>query len=505
MADNSSNNKRIAKNSVYLYVRTFISIIITLYTSRVFLNQLGVEDFGIYNLVGGVVAMLAVLTNMMANASQRFLSIEIGKKDEKQFAKVFNICVVLHILIFFVFLLVGETLGLWFLSHKLNIPEGKVSITYFVFHFAMIASAVGLLKIPYNALIMAKERMSFYAYISIVEVAAKLIITLLLTVFANKLASYSIMFLIVTILVVCSYYLYCYFKIGLPPFRIIRFRGNPEYKEILSFSGWSFVGNMATVARDQGIGFVLNIFLGVILNAAMGILLQVLNVYSSLYLNLQSAFRPQIIQNHVTDTMRYNRLLCLCTNYSILLMGAVCIPMILVCRQVLTAWLGTVPDYAIGFVQIAMYKIMFSTISQCVSISLDACAKIKTSQITSSILSFGSLVLMYVTLSLCIHPNIVITILALTDFLLLLYKLWYAHRENCCDTHRLIKYCFKTFGVILSMMLVAFYLSTLISSNESAFFALLFFLCMYMVVSATLIEKSQLHIIIYKIKSIAHI
>lgn len=501
----SANNKRIAKNSVYLYVRTFISIIITLYTSRVFLNQLGVEDFGIYNLVGGVVAMLAVLTNMMANASQRFLSIEIGKKDEKQFAKVFNICVVLHILIFFVFLFVGETLGLWFLSHKLNIPEGKESITYFVFHFAMIASAVGLLKIPYNALIMAKERMSFYAYISIVEVTAKLIITLLLTVFANKLASYSIMFLIVTILVVSCYYFYCYFKIGLPSFKIIRFKGNTEYKEILSFSGWSFIGNMAIVARDQGMGFVLNIFLGVLLNAAMGVMLQILNVYSSLFLNLQSAFRPQIIQNKVTDFNRYNRLLFICSNYSILLMGAVCIPMILICRQVLTLWLGIVPEYAVSFVQLIMFKIMFSTLSQCVSITLDACAKIKASQIVSSILSIGSLAVMYFTLSIKCHPNVIIIILAGVDLLLLLYKIFYANKENCCDIRGLLRYCFKTILFTIVLMFVALLCSNLIYTYQTAAIALLLFCMTYIMVAAALIEKTQRQIIISKIKNILHI
>ena len=271
----------------------------------------------------------------------------------------------------------------------LNIPEGKEVVTQIVFHFALVTSVVTLLKTPYAGLIIAKERMSFFAYLSIIEVVLKLLITLSLVFFSHKLVAYSILFLFTTSLITYIYFFYCSKYLSAPLYKYYRPKGTPEYKEMLSFSGWSFLGYTASTMREQGGSFLLNVYFGVLLNAAMGVVNQATGVFSTLFINLQSAFRPQIIQCSVNDKTRYDRLTNVCTFYSILLMGLICTPMIVGCNSILTLWLGIVPDYAVLFVQLMMLKVFFASISQCMTIGLEAYADIKSSMIASAIIAVG--------------------------------------------------------------------------------------------------------------------
>ena len=491
MTDNTSKNVTIAKNSFFLFARTFISIIVTLYTSRVFLNQLGVEDYGIYNLVGGVVALFGVLTSFMTGATQRFLSVKIGENDVNGLNKIFNISITLHLLLALVFLVFGEIIGIIMISFFLKVPEGKEFVTQVVFHISLFTSVVTLVKTPYAGLIIARERMSFYAYLSILEVVLKLIITLMLILFTQKLIAYSFLFLLTTVLVTYIHIYYCSSRINAPRYKYYHPHNNPEYKEMLGFSGWTFIGNTAAAIRDQGSTFLLNIFFGVLLNAAMGIVNQVAGVFTSLFINVQSAFRPQIIQCSVNDIRRYNRLLSLCTFYTIILMGFICAPMIVACNTILSLWLGLVPDYSVLLVQLIMFRVFFSAVSQCVGISLEAYADIKTSMIFSVILACVCLGVMWLFFFWGVNPSWAIIILTLTEFGILLYRLLYASKTGYIQLKDFVSYNWKAFFVVLLFMILAMCLSSIADGYFYSFLFMLVLTLTYCLIAYLLMESSQ--------------
>lgn len=502
MADNTTKNVTIAKNSFFLFARTFISIIVTLFTSRIFLNQLGIEDYGIYNLVGGVVAIFSVLTSFMTGATQRFLSVEIGKDDTDGMNKILNISITLHMLLGIILFVVGEIVGLIMLTCFLNIPEGKEFVTQIVFHFALLTSVVTLLKTPYAGLIIAKERMSFYAYLSILEVLLKLAITLSLALFSKKLIAYSLLFLITTSVVTYIHHIYCKRKFSAPKYKFFRPKGNPEYKEMLSFSGWSFLGYAASTTREQGGSFLLNIYFGVLLNAAMGVVNQATGVFSTLFINLQSAFRPQIIQCSVNDRPRYDRLTNVCTFYSILLMGLICTPMIVGCRTILTLWLRLVPDYAVLFVQLMMLKVFFASVSQCLAISLEAYADIKSSMIASAIIAIGCFGFTWLFFSYGLNPSWAISFLVLSELAFLLYRAIYSNRMGYLDLLNLIKYNWKAFIVVLTLLGLSFYLATLPQNHTQSILLMGIVVIIYSAIALLLMEGHQRQLIYNKMRSI---
>lgn len=501
----TDNNKRIAKNSLYLYLRTFLSIVITLYTSRVCLNQLGVEDYGIYNLIGGIITIFSTLNTLMTSTTQRFFSIAIGDGNSAQLYKILNISISLQAFIALLFFCICEISGIMLLSNYLEIPPEKKDIAFIIFHLSIITTAFGMLKTPYNALIIAKERMSFFAYISIVEVILKLIITLLLVYFTNKLIIYSCMILFVTGIVTLIYYLYCFKYIGLPSYKFHKIRENNEYKELLSFSGWSFLGNSSIVCRDQGLSIILNIFFGVLLNSAMGIMTQVANVYSSLFFNLQSAFKPQIIQNSKNNRSRYLELINICTLYSFLLMGAVCIPMLMFCRQILTFWLDIVPDYTIGIVQIVMIKILIASFSQSIYTSLEANAKIRNIQIFSVLLSILSLIIAYWLLYQGFTPYIVIFIQVVADFILCIYNLYYSSKKKAIELFKLLEYNYKAVLFVLLLCCIALYISSHDYSFTQHATHFVLFCITYLLCSFYCMEKKHKMIALLKLREIFNV
>lgn len=486
-----SSNKKIAKNTFYLYTRTFFSIIVTLYTSRVFLNQLGIEDYGIYNLVGGVVALFGVLNTMLASATQRFLSIEIGKGEKGNIDKILNVSLIIHLALAILFILLGEIGGSILLYNFLNIPVGKENVAYIVFHLSMLTAAVSLMKTPYNALIVAKERMAFYAYMSILEVAAKLFITMILIFCSSKLIVYSLLLLVINIVLNICYYTYSKLKIGLSKIKVYKIKETPEYKSLLSFSTWSLLGNASSVGRDQGFSFLLNNFFGVTLNAAMGIMVQISNVYSSLFLNLQSAFRPQVIQNSIQDRERYLLLLNRCTFYSLFFMGLVCLPMILSCKYVLKLWLGQVPCYTTEFVQLLMFKILLASVSQSIFISLEAHARIKVVQIATTCLSFMTLLISYYILYLGVEPFGIMVTLVLMEALMLLIRLFVANYYKCLEILAIVKFVGWTLLITVMLMLLAFYIANYINTLTFALFSIPLSIVVYMTCVGVVMNKNE--------------
>lgn len=419
-------NKTIAKNSLFLYLRTFLTTVVALYTSRVFLKALGIEDYGLYVLVGGVISFFTITQGWLAQATQRFLNIEIGKKDFSQENKIFDVSLVISFCLLLIVLVLGETIGLWFLLSRLNIPESKESIAFWTYQFSLLTTAISLLKVPYHAYIIAHERMSFYAYMAIFEVTAKLLVTLSLFLFVSRLIIYALLYLIVNIISLLIYRLYCKKRIGMMKFSLYNYKKNQEYKDLLSFSAFSLLGYGAGAVRDQGLGIIFNIFRGVTLNAACGLADQINAVYTTLFQNIQVAFMPQIVQNSVANVNRFEMLIKYSCLSSFVLMGVVCIPMIANANYILHLWLGPdIPPYTDIIVQVYMIKILVVSMSQALFSSLVAVKRIKESQIWMSILCVATTAFMWMAMKWGAHPVIAIALIALMDLVVMGIRLYY--------------------------------------------------------------------------------
>lgn len=502
-----SNNVKIARNSFYLFVRTFLTIIVSLYTSRLFLELLGVEDFGIYNLVGGIVALVAVIQNLLASSMQRFLNIKIGDNDQSSELRIFNIGLTINFALILAIFILGETVGLWVVLQKLNLPIEKREVALWTYQLSLFTTLVNIYKIPYIAKIVAHERMEVFAYLSILETFVKLGITLLLYLFTQRLVVYSAFLLILSLVVLWLHIYYCNAYISKNKYVFYGLSQHAEYKELLSFSLWTLIGNCSNVARDQGIAMLFNIFFGVMMNAVIGIVNQISNVYSSLFSNVQTAFMPQIVQNSQVDEVRFARLVEICCLTSIVLISCVCIPMIINVHFVLTMWLGkTIPEVTFVFVQIIMVKILIVSFSQIFNLALMAVGNIAGSQKAYVIVSCASIILAYVLLVTGANSIMVFSIVVVMDFIMMFIRLFILLR---CTNIKLfdLKKSIATFSVVLliltplSFMLAhrAYSFVMFASSSFTSIVIILFF------VYAFVIDSYERLFINNKVKSILRI
>ena len=310
MSNQESNSKRIAKNTLLLYFRMILIMVVSLYTSRVILNELGVEDFGIYNLVAGVVVLFSFLSNAMVTATQRYLSVAIGKGDEKYIQSIFSTSLLSHFILILFIVFVAETVGLWFVNTKLEIPVDRMYATNVIYQLAIATTSVNIIRIPYNASIIANERMAFFAYISIVETFLKLLVVWVLAITSgDKLVVYSVLLLLVVIIIDIAYWYYCHRFLVANKFYL---KTNKKlFVELTSFSVWNLFGGLADVGYKQGTNIILNLFGGVSINAVLGITNQIRNAVVSFIGNLQLAVNPQIVKSpEFKQTMQQCRIHC---------------------------------------------------------------------------------------------------------------------------------------------------------------------------------------------------
>ena len=296
MATTTVNNKRIAKNTLLLYFRMILIMGVSLYTSRIVLNTLGVEDYGIYNVVGGIVIVLSFLNGAMAGATQRYLNIELGRKDYEKLKKVFTTSLLIHFGVALVIVLLAETIGVWFLSTQMNITPDRMYAAHWVYQFSIAAFIVSVISVPYNATIIAHEKMSAFAYISILEAVLKLVIVYVL-IFSpfDKLILYAFLIFIVGVIIRIVYGIYC--KRNFQECRIESWQvDKPLLKSMLSFSSWTILGNLSYIFHTQGIAIVMNMFFGVTVNAAQGIATQVSAVVKGVVTNFLQALNPQVVK-----------------------------------------------------------------------------------------------------------------------------------------------------------------------------------------------------------------
>lgn len=380
MTDNTANNKRIAKNTLLLYVRMLFMMAVSLYTSRVVLNTLGVEDFGIYNVVGGIVTMFTFMNGAMASATQRYLTFELGRGDIERLHKVFCTSMHIHALISLAIFILAETIGLWFLYTHMTIPADRMDAALCVYQFAVASCIVVLMSVPYNASIIAHEKMSAFAYISILEVVLKLLIVYMLVWFDfDKLKLYAVLMFCVQMISRIAYGRYCgkHFK----ETRYQRIWDRKLFREMTGFAGWSLFGNLAVVAFTQGLNILLNMFFGPVVNAARGIAVQVQNAIQGFCANFQMALNPQITKNYASgDLKQMHRLVFASSKYSFFLLLFLSLPVIIEAEQILTVWLKIVPTHAVNFVRLILCIIMVDAIANPLIVSAQATGKIKVYQ-----------------------------------------------------------------------------------------------------------------------------
>lgn len=455
----SESNRRIAKNTIFLYLRMFIMMAVTLYTSRVILITLGVEDFGIYNVVAGVVVLFSFLNNAMTIASQRFLSFALGRNDEQEVSRVFSMSLTSHIVICFIVLFIAETIGLWVLS-QMNFPNERMNAIQWTYQLALLTCIVQIIRVPYYASIIAYERMSFFAWVSIVEAFLKLAIVFLLMYYSgDKLIYYSFLLLLVTSVINVVYTCYCnrFFKST----HYFFFWDKNMFKKYLSFSGWSLAGSLASVGSQQGLNMILNVFCGVFVNAAVGVSNQVFAAVAQFLGNFQTAFNPQLVKSYSSGNKEYFIDLVFRTSkFSYFLVLLIAYPIILNCDYILNIWLEEVPPYAVEFTQIMIFSLLFESISGPLWISVQATGKIKDYQLIISLIFFLNLPVSAVVLYLGVSPIYVFVIKALFYCLALVFRVFYLHKLIHFSMTKFVKVVlFRILFVTLCVIPLPLYLS----------------------------------------------
>lgn len=434
-----SNNKRIAKNTLMLYFRMILIMGVTLYTSRVVLNVLGVEDFGIYNVVGGVVAMFSLLTGSLRTAAQRYITYELGKTENQQVERIFSATVTVHVVLALIVLLLAECVGVWFLNTQMNIAPDRMNAANWVFQFSMFAFVVNLLSVPFNAAIIAYEKMSIFAYISILEVSLKLFIVFALQWFGfDKLKLYALLVFIVSGIIQLIYQTYCKRHFSECRFR---FRWDKSlFKEMFSFAGWNFIGMGSWVLMTQGVNILLNIFFNVTVNAARGIANQIQTAVTVLITNFMTALNPQITKSYASGDNDYlQMLLCKGARFSFLLMFLLSLPILMETQTVLFIWLKQVPEYTVIFVRLSIIFALIHSLSNTLITAQLATGRIKRYQIIAGGLQMLNFPLSFIALKWGASPVVIYIILILLEICILIARILLLRGMIQFQTMRFVK------------------------------------------------------------------
>ena len=369
---------------------------VTLYTSRVVLATLGVEDFGIYGVVGGVVAMLSFLNSSMSTATSRFLTFALGEGNKEKFQKTFSSAVTVHIIIALIILFLAETVGLWFLENKLVIPEARMSAARWVYQLSILSALIAIIQVPYNATIISHERMDVFAYVEILNVCSKLGIVYLLVIGNfDKLILYATLILCVSAFIFLIYMTYCLMKFSECKYQ---FEWDKKYiYPMLSFSGWDLYGNLSVTARTQGVNILLNLFFGAVMNAANTIAVQVQGAVMVFANNIVMAVRPQIVKSYAAQNYQYTIKLVLSTaKYIYLLLLLLSLPLILEMNFVLNLWLKNVPPHAVSFCQLTLLFNFFATMSLIIVSAIHATGNTKRPSLINGTLYLAVIPVTYV-------------------------------------------------------------------------------------------------------------
>ncbi len=395
----SENNKRIAKNTLFLYFRMFLVMGVGLFTSRIVLENLGIDDFGIYNVVGGVVAMFSFLNMSLSNASSRFISAALGKGDKQHISQTVSVIVTIHTLLAIIVFLLAETIGLWFLLNKMVIPPDRIIPAQWVYQCSVATMMLSIMIVPFNAMIISNERMNAFAYISIFEVISKLGIAYFICIYSGggRLIAYAVALALLQICVNMFYIIFCRINFEESRFRLMWHK--TISKEILKFAAWTMNGNLAVIGYTQGINILLNLFFGPAVNAARGLSVQVQVAVRNFAMGFQTALNPQIIKSYAREDFNYmHSLIIFGSKASFFLVMMLAIPIIINTDFILNIWLKEVPDYTIPFVRIMLLVCLNSTLANLLAYGIHATGNLKQYQLIEGGLLLSVLPIVYLAL-----------------------------------------------------------------------------------------------------------
>ena len=385
----------------------FLIMGVTLYTSRIVLQVLGENDFGLYNVVGGIVTMFTFLNGALAGATSRFITYEIGRKDNIQLHKVFNVSLITHVIIALIIVILAETIGLWFLYNKMVIPLDRFNAAFWVYQISVLSCVCSIIQVPYNATIIAHERMGIYAYVGIVEVLLKLAIAYLIMISTyDKLIVYAFLLFIVQFLLVLYYRMYCNRRFA--ECKLMLVREKDMYKHMFVYAGSDMIGNLAVLAQGQGLNILLNMFFGPAVNAARGIAYQVQGAVTQFSGNFMTAVKPQIIKQYASGKINEMMELVIQSScFSYYLMLLIVVPICFEADYILSLWLGEYPDYTVSFLRLVLVLCMIQTLKTPRTTVFHATGKILLPNIIIGTILCLAFPLAYVVLKTGGNPNTV--------------------------------------------------------------------------------------------------
>lgn len=507
MSDNQSNNKRIAKNTLLLYARMLYSLFISLFTSRVILAALGFDDYGLYNVIGSVVMMFVFLRSAMGNSVHRFITYAIGKGDEKRLGDIFSMSLMIHTGLAVLIVILCETAGLWFLNTQMIIPAGREIAANWVFQFSIIACALSVICVPYDAEIIAHEKMGIFAFIQILQSTLNLAIVFAVKYYSHdKLIFYAFLLLMVQVLNRIIYGVYCGRNFPETKFHIVKDKG--LFKEMMGFAGWSLFGNLAYVCNSQGQNILLNIFFGPAVNAARGIAFSVQSAVKGFVTNFQMALNPQITKSYAREDFdRLQSLIFTSSRLSFCLLWCMVLPVLFEAETLLYLWLKEVPDHAVNFLRLIVIIMMIDSLENPVSTSVAATGKIRNYQIVVGCLQLLIIPISYCALLIKQMPEYVFYVHFLIIIIAQYARLLFAQKLYGLNMTKYFRVVMVPCILMLVMSSLVAYLVTFSITPTT----LLFFLkcgidvivvisCSYMIT----LEKNERAIIKHKIKHLIH-
>lgn len=481
-----SRSSTVINNTLFLYIRSLLTMIIGIYTSRVLLAALGVDDYGIYNLVAGIVAMFASLKGVFASSIQRFLNYAKGEEDEEQENKIFNLSLLIHLGLAVIFGLIVEIVGNWFIIEKLNIPQGSVDIALFVFHFSVITTVITIASIPFDAVVIANERFKYFAWLTLTDAALKLLIVYLLAMLPyNSLCSYAVLLFVIGVFDVSMNVFYCRkFK----ECKIHFVWDMALFKKLASFSAWNFLGNTAFSLVNEGLNMILNIFGGVAVNAGRGIAYQVKSAIQTLCNNIFVAVQPVIVQQAAQKEKEliFSNIFRL-SKLNFFVSAITVVPIFVFAEYILKIWLGQIPPMSIPFVKLLMMYIVIRSLHSPIDLLFKAYGKVKRYQMVDSITLVLSVPLSFIFLKLGAPLYCVFVIMSIVEVINLSSIVVCANNELGFDA---ISY-FKKVGIPCGVGFIVFFLfaylfNYFISVNSLFYFILYLFVVALVTVSVSI-------------------
>lgn len=450
-----ADNKRIAKNTLFLYIRMLLIMLVSLYTVRVVLDVLGAEDYGIYNVVGGVIAMFSFLTNSMVSASQRYFAYYIGKGDTEKLRQYFVITCICYFMIGAVVVLLAETVGLWFVLNKLTIPDGRMHAALVVYQCSIFNFVLRLFVIPHQSFIIAKERMNIYAYVGIVEVILQLVIVFLLKLIDfDHLEVYGVL-LCMTGFIVSGWYI-IYSRYNFKETRIYKYFNKAQFVDLLGYSGWNLLGVFSGVCRSQGINILLNMFFSPTVNAARAVAYQINSAVTTFANNFFSAVKPQITKQYAAgEQAGMLKLVTRSSRFCYYILFILALPILLEVPTLLYLWLKEVPDYTVLFSRLVIINALIDSTAHPLMTAIQATGRIRSFQIVTAGLLILNLPVSYVFLKLGCPPQVTMIISICISLIAQISRLLFARKQVSLS---IVSYCKEVLWPIGMVTLFSFIL-----------------------------------------------